>query len=147
MKRKFQLKSIIFILSTLIYVTSLQAQDKTVSGTVSNQDDGLPLPGVTITVMETSKHFITDAKGKYTLSIPNGKAKIVFSYAGYSTQTMDVNNRSVINVALISSTKQLTDVVVTALGITKEKRTVGYSTQELAKKDLTDARDVNVANY
>ncbi|HEY6978468.1 MAG TPA: TonB-dependent receptor plug domain-containing protein, partial [Chitinophagaceae bacterium] len=147
MKRKFEFKSIIFICIMLLYITCLQAQDKTVSGTVSNGDNGLPLEGVTVAVVETAKHAVTDAKGKYNLSIPNGKTKIVFSFTGYTTQTIDVGDKTVINVTLTSNANQLTDVTVTALGITKQKRTIGYATQELAKKDLTDARDVNVANY
>ena len=147
MKRKFFFKSALFICTLFIYLIPLSAQEITVSGTVNNGDDGSPLEGVTITVLETSKHTTTDAKGKYIISVPHGKARISFSYTGYNLQTLEVNNRSVIDVALVASSKQLTDVTVTALGITKQKRTIGYSTQELPKKDLTNARDVNVANY
>ncbi|MEO6730182.1 MAG: SusC/RagA family TonB-linked outer membrane protein [Ferruginibacter sp.] len=129
------------------FYTSGHSQQTTIAGIVTSDEKGVPLPGVSIVVQGKSKGTATDVNGRYSLSIPHGSAKIVFSYTGYSSQAINVNNRSSINVVLIPEAKQLSDVVVTALGITKEKRTVGYSTQGLSKKDLADARDVNVANY
>ena len=80
MKRKILPKSALFIFAALIYIVPLYAQETIVSGTITSGDDGSPLQGVTVTVLETSKHTITDAKGKYKISVPNGKAKISFSY-------------------------------------------------------------------
>ncbi|HEX5025459.1 MAG TPA: SusC/RagA family TonB-linked outer membrane protein, partial [Agriterribacter sp.] len=126
----------------------LQAQKKTVSGTVRTAEEGLPLPGVSVVVQgDQSSSAVTDDQGKFSLVVSTGTAKIIFSYTGFIIQTIDVNNRSVINLVMNKDTKELGEVVVTALGVTKQKKAVTFSTQELAKKDLVDARDVNVANY
>ena len=146
MKRKFRPK-LFFILCSLLVSGLLQGQQQTVSGTVTS-DEGLPLPGVSVVVQgERSTATVTDDQGKFKLLVPGTKAKIVFSYTGFILQTVDVNNRGVINIVMNKDTKDMTEVVVTALGVTKQKKAVTFSTQELSKKDLIDARDVNVANY
>jgi len=147
MKRKLQPKRILLFCLMLGWLTNLQAQVKTVSGTVTSVEEGAPLAGVTVTVEGTSSATVTDDNGNFSLSVPAGKTKIVFSYTGFVLQTIDVKNKSALNVALTKDTKQLGEVIVTALGITKQKKALGFSTQELAKKDLIDGRDVNVANY
>ena len=129
------------------WLTNLHAQVKTVSGTVTSVEEGIPLAGVTVTVQGTSSATVTDDKGNFRLEVPAGKTQIDFSFTGFVLQTIDIKNKSAINVALTKDTKQLGEVIVTALGITKQKKALGFSTQELAKKDLTDGRDLNVANY
>jgi len=101
----------------------------------------------TVIIKNTQKGTTTDEAGNYILTNVDDKAILVFSSVGYATQEIAVNKRSRIDVTMVIENKQLSDVVVTALGITKQKRTVGYSSQELTKKDLTDSRDVNIANY
>ena len=147
MKRKLQPKRLLGICLMLFCAIHLQAQIKTVSGTVKSAEDGVPLSGVSVMVQGSSSGTVTDAKGKFSLSVPNGKAKIVLSYSGFTPQTIDINNKSNIDIALFSDTKQLGEVVVTALGIVKQKRAVSFATQGLSRKDLIDARDLNVANY
>ena len=146
MKRKLQPKRILLVCLLLISVITLQAQKHPVSGTVTSED-GVPLAGVSVMAQGALSGTTTDSKGNFSLSVPNGKAKIVISYTGFINQTISVNGKSVVNTTLARDTKQLSEVVVTALGITKQKKAVGFATQELAKKDLTEARDVNVANY
>ena len=147
MKRKLPSKRILLICIILISMVKLQAQRHTVTGSVTSAEDGAPLPGVSVMAQGALSGTTTDNKGNYSLSVPNGKAKIVFSSTGFINQTISVSGKSAINLALTRDTKQLSEVVVTALGITKQKKAVGFATQELAKKDLTEARDVNVANY
>ena len=147
MKRKLQPKLLIGICLMLFCAIHLQAQIKTVSGTVRSAEDGVPLAGVSVLVQGSSSGTVTDANGKFSLSVPNGKAKIVLSYSGFLPQTVDINNKSNIDIALFGDTKQLGEVVVTALGIVKQKRAVSFATQGLSRKDLIDARDLNVANY
>src|SRR5579862_2988687 len=147
MKRKLPLRRILLICAMLIAMINLQAQKQTVSGIVTSAEEGTPLAGVSVMALGASSGAVTGNDGKFSLSLPHGKAKIIFSYSGFVSQTISVSSRSVINTALARDTKQLSEVVVTALGITKEKKAVGFSTQELSKKDLTEARDVNVANY
>ena len=147
MKRK-KLPKLLFVSIMLLGVAfQLQAQTKMVSGTIISEEDGKPLPRVSVVVQGTNSGTATNEMGKYTISVPSGKSKIVVSHAGFVIQTIDVGNRSVIDVTLVSEAKQLTDIVVTALGVNKQKKALTFATQELAKKDLTEARDVNVANY
>jgi len=147
MKRKLQSKPILLFCLMMAFLTNVQAQVKTISGTVTSVEEGVPLAGVTVTVEGTSSATVTDDKGNFSLNVPAGKTQIVFSYTGFVVQTIDVKSKSTFNVSLIKDTKQLGEVIVTALGITKQKKALGFSTQELPKKDLTDGRDLNVANY
>jgi TonB-linked SusC/RagA family outer membrane protein len=110
----------------LISIINLQAQKQTVSGTVTSIEDGAPLPGVSVMVEGASSGAVTDDNGRYSLSIPDGKAKIIFSYTGFILQTIDVNKRSAINVSLSRGSNQLSDVVV-----------IGYGTR--SKRDVTTA--------
>src|SRR3979411_3209576 len=100
MKRKLQSKLLLGIFLMFFCAIHSQAQTKTVSGTVKSAEDGTPLSGVSVLVQGSSSGTVTDANGKFSLSIPSGKAKIVFSYAGFISQTIDVNNKSNIDIAL-----------------------------------------------
>jgi TonB-linked SusC/RagA family outer membrane protein len=104
---------------------SILAQGQ-ITGTVTDQADGMPLPGVSIVVTGTTQGTATDFDGNYTLENVSGDATLVFSYIGYKTQEIQVNNRSVINVALVADAAQLDEIVVT-----------GYSRQR--KVDVTGA--------
>ncbi|MBS1575761.1 MAG: SusC/RagA family TonB-linked outer membrane protein [Bacteroidetes bacterium] len=147
MKRKMQLKRLLLgFCLMLICALQLHAQTKKISGTVIS-DEGSPLSKVSVTVQGASSGTTTDEQGRFTINVPPGKTKLVFSYTGFISQTMNIGNNSIIDITLARDTKQLSDVVVTALGVTKQKKSLGYATQELSKRDLTDARDVNVANY
>lgn len=148
MKIKLQPKRILLLWGMIIYYSiNVLAQGQTVSGTVTSVAEGTPLPDVSVVLQGTSTGTVTDNNGKYRLNISRGNVILVFSYSGYATQTINVNSRSVINIAMVVNTNELSGVVVTALGIKREKKAIGFSVQELGLKDLTDARDVNVANY
>ncbi|WP_316812638.1 SusC/RagA family TonB-linked outer membrane protein [Pedobacter heparinus] len=104
----------------------------------------LPLPGVTVTVKNTKTVTTTDPNGAFTIKAPSA-ATLVFSYIGYIQQEKQVNG-STLRIVLISDSKALNEVVVTALGITKEKKTLVYSTQTVSTDELTKARELNVVN-
>lgn len=111
-------------------------------------DKGNPIKGVSVYVKGNANlGTSTDENGNFQLSVPDNVTTLVFSYVGYTQQEIPVNSRSVINIAMVVDTRELSNVVVTALGIKKEKKALGYAVQELGQKDLTEARDVNVANY
>ncbi|MFC2109896.1 SusC/RagA family TonB-linked outer membrane protein [Bacteroidota bacterium] len=111
------------ILFCLMGVNNTYAQSITVEGNV-NDESGVPLPGVTIIVEGTSQGTLTDFNGYYTLSVPSGNAKIVFSYIGMKTITELVNNRTTINAVLKENFEQLESVIVVAYGTsTKEAYT------------------------
>lgn len=111
------------ILFCLMGVNHTYAQAITVEGNV-NDEYGMPLPGVTIVVAGTSQGSTTDFNGFYTMSVPSGDAKLVFSYVGMRTLTEPVNNRLIINVVLKENLEELESVIVVAYGTsTKEAYT------------------------
>ena len=122
----------------------LRAQDRAITGTVTAVDDDSTLPGVNVLVQGTTIGTITDVEGNYRISVPGDDAVLVFSFVGYTAQNVEVGSQSEINVQLESDVAQLEDVVVTALGITKEKRTLTYSTQEVSTSGIEEARPINL---
>ncbi|MFH6767854.1 TonB-dependent receptor [Gaetbulibacter aquiaggeris] len=111
------------ILFCLMGVNYTFAQSMTVEGNV-NDENGLPLPGVTIVIEGTSQGSTTNIDGYYTLSVPSGEAKLVFSYVGMQTLTVPINNRTVVNVVLQENLEELESVIVVAYGTsTKEAYT------------------------
>jgi len=110
-----------------IAITAL-AQERTITGTVTSKQDGLPLPGVSVKIKGTTKGTITLSSGKFSIAAAGSSAvSLEFSYLGYITQTIAIGSSNSINVALVEDTKSLTDVVV-----------VGYGTQ--SKRNVTSAR-------
>ncbi|WP_231559969.1 SusC/RagA family TonB-linked outer membrane protein [Flavobacterium gilvum] len=109
------------------------AQERAVSGVVSD-DAGLPIPGVSITLKGTKEGTQTDLDGKYTLKVKPEQI-LVFSYVGLKTQERKAS-ATTINVKMLSDANELKDVVVTSMGIKREKKSLGYSTQEVSGKDL-----------
>jgi TonB-linked SusC/RagA family outer membrane protein len=120
------------------------AQASKVSGKITGSDNE-PLIGVSIQVSGTTQGTTSDVEGNYALEAPSN-ASLVFSYIGYVSQTVSVNGRSSINVIMATDTKQLGEVVVTALGIKKDERKLGYAVTKVEGSALNVARETNVAN-
>tara|TARA_R110002049_G_scaffold279949_1_gene459081 strand:- start:36875 stop:40036 length:3162 start_codon:yes stop_codon:yes gene_type:complete len=106
-------------LLTIFALLSIVAQGQ-ISGTVTDQADGMPLPGVSVIVPGTTQGAATDFDGNYTLENVSGDVTLVFSYIGYKSQEVQVNNRSVINIALAADAAQLDEIVVT--GYSRERK-------------------------
>jgi TonB-linked SusC/RagA family outer membrane protein len=143
------MKNFILISLALILfnVGSAFAQQRTVTGTVTSSADGLPMPGVTVVVQNApAVGTVTNANGQYSLRVPDGAVSLVFSFIGMETRTINVGTSNVVNVALETSTQALDEVVVTAFGIERQKKALGYSVQEVSAERLTEAREVNVVN-
>ncbi|MGA9650536.1 MULTISPECIES: SusC/RagA family TonB-linked outer membrane protein [Pedobacter] len=115
-----------------------------VSGTVKDAQGG-SLPGATVRVKGTAIGTSSDVNGKFTLNAPEN-AVLVVSYAGFQTKEISIGTQTSIDVVLAEDTKQLTDVVVTALGIKKERRALGYSVTQVGGETLTQARENNITN-
>ena len=122
-----------------------QLQKKTITGKVSD-DKGEPLPGVSIVVKGTTIGITTDIDGNYTLEIPDEAEVLVFSFIGMETQEVEILNQATINIAFVSSVVGLEDVVVTALGISREKKSLGYSVAEVDGESLQMVAQENVLN-
>src|SRR5690606_21713294 len=108
------------VLTCLVGVTF--AQNRQVSGRVTSASDGSPIAGVSVAVVGTSNATQTDGSGSYSISVNGNDASLVFSYVGYNSQRIAVGSRSVVNVQLVGDEETLEEVVVTAMGITREKR-------------------------
>lgn len=142
MKKRI-LKTLFFGLFSLLTVT-LYAQIN-VSGTVKS-DAGELLPGVSIVVKGTSTGVITDIDGNFSISVPSAQSVLVFSFVGMQPQEISVNGRSTVNVTMVTSTFGVDEVVVTALGISREKKSLGYSVGEVEGEELTRVAQENVLN-
>lgn len=117
-----------------------------VSGIVTAADLKVALPGVTVQEKGTSKGTITDERGYYSLEVTNGNATLIFSFTGYTAQEMPVLGRTAINLEMAVNSESLKEVVVTALGITREARSLGYAVSEVKGKDLAEAGQINAIN-
>ncbi|MDQ4139981.1 MAG: SusC/RagA family TonB-linked outer membrane protein [Bacteroidota bacterium] len=137
-------KKLLFILFMTCWLTMAVRAQIPIKGRVTGAGNE-PLPGVSILVQGTSQGTTTDVNGNYSLQAP-ATGTLVFSYIGYNAKTVPVNNQATINVTLEADTKQLSEVVVTALGVTREKKALGYSVTEVGGENLTQARENNVSN-
>lgn len=122
------------------------AQERTVTGTVTAKEDGLPLPGVSIKVKGGAAGTSTGADGKFSLRVPSGSSALVFSFIGFKTTESSIPSSNVLNVSLETDATQLSEVIVTALGETREKKSLGYSVQEVKGESLTVAKSMDISS-
>ncbi|QJB30847.1 SusC/RagA family TonB-linked outer membrane protein [Chitinophaga oryzae] len=125
----------------------LAAQNSPVKGTVRDAVSKAPLPGVTITVKGTTQGVTSSADGTYSLSVP-ANATLVFSFVGYTRQEIPAGGKTTIDVTLSESSSSLSEVVVTALGIERKTRSLGYATQQLGTESINAVKDpgANIMN-
>ncbi|MND42276.1 TonB-dependent Receptor Plug Domain protein [compost metagenome] len=142
MKKKFT-KLLLFIFCIL--TLGANAQQKKITGTVTAKSDGIPLPAVSILVKGSTLGTQTDKDGKYSILVPENSV-LIFSYVGFVTREIKAGTSTVVNISLESDEKQLGEVVVTAMGITRESKSLGYSAPIVKGEELTKAREVNVIN-
>jgi len=124
----------------------LQAQGSQIKGKVTSSEDGNPLPGASVVVKGTNVVTITDAEGNYTLNAPQSANSIIVSFMGMQTQEVKIEGQALINVVLQPSVTGLEEVVVTAIGITREKKALGYSVQAVSGDNISNARQPNIIN-
>jgi len=139
-------KVLLFGLSMIMATTISFAQDRTVSGNVTSSEDGSTLPGVNVVVKGTTNGGVTDIDGNYKITVPEDGGTLVFSFIGLETQEVEIGARSVIDLQMESDIQQLGEVVVTAVGIEQNKRTLGYSVQNVDADEIVNARETNIVN-
>jgi len=139
-------KFLLLILVLCGFLLSASGQQKTISGTVTGAADGQPVIGCTVQLKGTTTGITTDIKGKYTLIVPGNATTLVFSYIGMKKQEVLIDNRTVIDVSLESDILGLDEVVVTALGISRERKSLGYATQEVKGDEISKVKTANFAN-
>lgn len=121
-----------------------QAQERSVSGRVIEQGEGLP--AVNIIIRGTTTGTTTDLDGNYKITVPSSESVLVFSSIGFITQEIAVGAQSVINIDLVSDVTTLSEVVVTAVGIEQNKANLGYSVQNIAGDQVVNAREPSLLN-
>jgi TonB-linked SusC/RagA family outer membrane protein len=121
------------------------AQQFKVQGVVQDSQ-GNTIPGVNVLLKGSDRGTTTDVNGNYAIEVDDGKDFLIFSFLGFKTEEVAIATRSVVNVTLIESIEQLQEIVVTALGVEKEKKTLGYAAQSIAGTELVTARESNVIN-
>lgn len=142
------MKKILLFSFMLLSALALEswAQERTISGTITSVDDGSSLPGVNVVLKGTTNGTITDVDGNYKLSVPSEGGTLRFSFIGLTTEEIEIGARSVIDLSMSSDVKQLSEVVVSALGVERETKALGYAVQSVNSDDLVKARETNVVN-
>ncbi len=141
MKTKFS-GILTLLLAFLVQVTF--AQEKTISGTVSDEN-GLPLSGTTVLVKRTNSGASTDFDGNYSINA-NNEATLVFSFIGYTTQEITIGSSNTINVIMKEDTSVIEEVVITALGIKREKASLGSAVTSIDSEELNEGSQTNISD-
>lgn len=134
--RKFLLTQFLLCL----FAIPLLAQDRVINGKITSSEDGASLPGVNITIKGTTRGVTSDADGNYSLSVPTTASSLVFSFIGYVKQEITIGNKNVVNVLMAADASTLQEFVVTAQGIRKSPRELGYAVSSVKTEDVTVGR-------
>lgn len=143
MKKKT--KQLCLTLCMLFFTGFAMAQQRTVTGKVIDEG-GNPLPNVSYTIKGTQTGGMTDAEGNFSVQVSGNNAVLVFSEVSHKTQEVQVGTQSSLTVVLAAQAGSLQEVVVTALGIQRQKASLGYSVQEVSGGTIADAHETNVTN-
>lgn len=138
------MKKLSLVLTLVFFVVGVTMAQRTISGTVTDES-GETLIGATILAQGTTTGTVTDFDGKYALTVPDGATVLVVSYTGFATEEVAIGVSDVIDVTLAESAEQLTEVVVTGLGIKREKKALGYAVTTLGSKDIELRPEADVA--
>ena len=133
------------LVSFLFLASNVWAQDRTISGNISSDEDGSGLPGVNVIIKGTTVGTTTDVNGSYSLDVPSDGGTLVFSFIGLASQEIEIGARSVVDVVMSSEVEELQEVVVTALGITKEKAALGYAVTSVGGSQLEARPEADIA--
>ena len=134
---------VLFCMMCILVASNAMAQERTVTGTVTDQSDGLPLPGVSVRIDGTTGGTVTGADGKFTIKVLAANSVLTFSFIGYELQKITIPASNTINVALKTDAQQLGEVVVTAFGITRSRNQVPYAAQTVTGQEVSQTRSNN----
>jgi len=126
-----------------IVISPINIMQQKVTGTVTDVSTGEALPGVSIQVDGTTIGVISDANGRYSIDVPSAKAVLLFSYVGYLLEKIDVSGQPVIDVKLTPDIQKLQEIVVTAMGIKREKKALSYASQQISQDEISKGHDLN----
>ncbi len=129
----------------LLFSVGMAHAQTSLSGQVTDES-GSPIQGATVVVEGTTTGIFTDEEGRFRLQAPSGSANLAVSYIGYLRQSIAINGQSVINVTLMEDIMSIEEVVVTAVGITREKKSLGYAVSSIDNGELTKSRATNLVD-
>jgi len=140
-------KALLYVVAVFTMALSFEAsaQQRVITGTVISEEDGLGLPGATVLVKGTTVGTTTDLDGNYSINVPAGSDVLIFSFVGLKASEVAIGNRSVVNVTLTVDASQLSEVVVTAIGIEREKKALGYAVTSVDNSQLENRPEADVA--
>ena len=140
------MKRIIFLASLLLVFVgmNLHAQGYEVTGKVTSSEDGSALPGVSVVLQGTTIGTVTDFDGNYSINVPEGSGSLMFSFVGMETQAVELDGRTVIDVQLNPAAERLDEVVVTALGIKRSEKAIGYAVTTFDSDEITKTRSTDL---
>lgn len=130
------MKKFLLTLFALALAVYSMAQERNVSGKVTSTEDGNPLPGVNVIVKGTTIGTSTDAEGNFTLALPQSGGALIFSFIGLESKEIEVGDRTVVDVSLALDITQLSEVVVTAGGIQREAKALGYAVTSVSAEKI-----------
>lgn len=130
----------------LFGITHSVFAQQTITGNVTSASDGAKMPFVTVAVKGTNNAVATDIDGNYSIQNVLQQDTLLFSFVGYASQQIKVGEQKVINVKMQSALKELGEVVVTALGIARQKREIGYSTEKIGGEEIIKSNSPNILN-
>ena len=143
------MKKLLLLLVLAAYLSdlSLYAQSNVITGTVTSSVEGEnAIVGVAVSVKGTTLGTLTDGEGKYSLNVPQSATTLVFSYIGMKRQEVEIGGRKVIDVVMNPDLMGLDEVVVTALGVSREKKSLGYATQSVKGDAVSTVKTDNFVN-
>ncbi len=135
----------LFVLLIFMSLQVVIAQSKQITGTVTSAEDGLGMPGVSVVLKGTTIGASTDIDGRFSLEA-NSSDVLLISFVGMITQEITVGEKTVINVVMETESIGMDEVVVTALGVTREKKSLGYAVTEIAGDEMSEAKESNIVN-
>lgn len=135
----------LYVILLSLGLQNVFAQNREVSGVVTSAEDGLSIPGVSVILKGTVIGTTTDFEGKYSINVPSEHNTLVFSFVGMKMQQKVITS-SILDVVMETESIGVDEVVVTALGISREKKSLGYSVSEVKAEELLGAKEVNIVS-
>jgi TonB-linked SusC/RagA family outer membrane protein len=145
MSRYFHYK-ILLLACILAISASLAGQVHKISGVITGASDGVPIPGATVSVPKTNFRAITNIDGKYTIEVPETADSLEFRFVGMKTRRVLISGRETIDIALEQEVYEVNEVVVTALGISRDSKSLGYSVTAVNSDDIREGNNRSVLN-
>ncbi len=136
---------LVFMLFLFSGIPAAFAQQRTITGKVTDAN-GQPVVGATVAAKGSTAATQTNSDGIFSISVPNGAQRLAITSVGFASQDISISGQSNISVALAASTSQLSEVVVTALGVERNRKNLQYSVTTVGGENLTQAREISTAN-